>query len=315
MLSLATSSGSKAVDDALRSLIGIFEIAFPGRIRACYVEGSYADRSAVATSDIDLVVLFKDRFAGEAELDAAQRLRSYCTDLSAFELDLDIIDQAQAERGIFPSIKLAGVFVYGEDIRERLALMPIAEWTRNRMYATYWLTVKVFNRPIPVRSPLGYPLADDEFFGYTERVMRLPDGSEVRCTRDLVRVTGWAATALIALRAGAYVVRKADCYQMYQHLIGDDWSGLLRQIYQRCKVDWSYRIPEASAARQELRAICGRTLAFENHFLEIFREFVLAELHSDDDRLGQEASRLLGQIPYDDRVVARALQALNPSTR
>jgi hypothetical protein len=308
-LSLVASLGGTAVDEALRGLIGVFELAFSGRIRAYYVEGSYADRSAVATSDIDLTVIFKDRFVDEDESDAARRLRSYCADLSAFELDLDIIDEAQAEHGVFPSLKLAGVCVYGEDIRERLALPPIEEWTRDRMHAAYWLMIKLFNRPIPVRTPLGYPLAEDEFFGYAERLMRVPDGSEVRCTRDLIRLTGWAATALVALRAGRYVARKADCYEMYRQLIGDEWSDLLRQIYQRCKIDWSYRIPEAPADRQALRAICRRSLAFENHFLGIFREFVLAELHSDNDGVRRAACRLLGEISYDDHVIARALLA------
>jgi predicted nucleotidyltransferase len=72
MVSLATSSGSRPVDDALRNAIGIFETAFPGRIRAYYVEGSYADRSAVATSDIDLAIVFKDHFVDRDEADRAR---------------------------------------------------------------------------------------------------------------------------------------------------------------------------------------------------------------------------------------------------
>ena len=43
-------------------IVPAFEAAFPSRIRGVYVHGSYADDSAVATSDLDLIVLFKDAF-------------------------------------------------------------------------------------------------------------------------------------------------------------------------------------------------------------------------------------------------------------
>ena len=308
MLTLTTSSGRARVDDALRGLIGIFETVFPERIRAYYVEGSYADRTAIATSDIDLVIVFKDRFVDEEQAGAARRLGTFCAALSGFELDLDIIDEEHAGRGAFPTLKLASALLYGQDIRGQVSLPPIAEWTRDRMYAAYWLIVQTFNRPAAVHYPLDYPRPHEEFFGYDQRIMQLPDGSRARCTRDLIRVTGWAATALIALKTGTYVARKRDCYRAYQQRISDEWSDLLRDMYERCKSDWSYRIPEALGDRQELRAICARTLDFENHFLRIFKDFVLAELGGDDHKARQDASRLLGQRPYDDQAIIRALQ-------
>jgi hypothetical protein len=307
---LSTSSGSQSADNALRGLIGIFEMLFPGRIRAYYAEGSYADRTAIAASDIDLALIFKNSFVDEDEAGAARRLGACCARLSAFELDLDIIDEEHAGRGVFPTIKLASVLLYGEDIRDRLPLPPIAEWTRDRMHAAYWLIVQVFNRPPVVRYPLGYPRPEQAFFGYDQRMMQLPDGSRARCTRDLVRVTGWAATALIALQTGTYVVRKRDCHQRYHELIGDEWSELLRQIYERCKDGWNYCIPEDGGARQELRTICARTLEFENHFMRVFKEFVLGELRGDDAEARRTAIELLRQIPYHDDAIEQALHAV-----
>jgi hypothetical protein len=309
MLSLVTSSGSQPADQALCALIDTFETRFPGRIKAYYVEGSHADRSAIATSDIDLVLIFKDRFVDRAERSAARQVGADYASVSACELDLEIIDEQQAVRSAFPTLKLASMLLYGEDIRERLALMPIVEWTRDRMHAAYWLMVKVFNRPPMVRYPLGYPQPDQEFFGYDQRMMQLPDGAQVRCTRDLVRVTGWAATALIALKTGTYVVRKRDCHLRYHELIGDEWSNLLREIYERCNGNWHYRIPAALSDRRALREICARTLEFENHFLRAFKSFVLAELRGDDAESKRAAIGLLGQIPYDDDEVEQALCA------
>jgi len=55
---LRCSTGNVRVDTALRGAIGIFEAAFPGRIRGYYLFGSQMDGSAVAISDIDLFVVF-----------------------------------------------------------------------------------------------------------------------------------------------------------------------------------------------------------------------------------------------------------------
>jgi hypothetical protein len=307
---LSTSSGSQSADNALRGLIGVFELHFPERIRAYYVEGSYADRTAISTSDIDLVLIFKHRFVDDDEIGAARQLGAHCASLSAFELDLEIIDEQQADRGAFPTLKLASVLLYGEDIRDRLALPSISEWTRDRMHAAYWLIVQVFNRPPMVHYPLDYPQPDHMFFGYDQRMMQLPDGAQVRCTRDLVRVIGWAATALIALQTGTYVVRKRDCHQRYHELIGDQWSELLRVIYERCSNEWSYRIPDAPADQHALRVMCERTLEFENHFMRVFKDFVLGELRGDDAEARRAAVWLLGQIPYDDDEIEQALHAV-----
>jgi predicted nucleotidyltransferase len=57
-IELAATTGNQAVDSAVLAIVGLFEAAFPERLRGVYVEGSYADDSAVATSDVGLIVLF-----------------------------------------------------------------------------------------------------------------------------------------------------------------------------------------------------------------------------------------------------------------
>jgi len=53
-ITLLNTTGHQRIDDIIRGLIGIFEAAFPDRIRAYYLAGSYADGSAVPLSDIDI---------------------------------------------------------------------------------------------------------------------------------------------------------------------------------------------------------------------------------------------------------------------
>jgi len=192
----------------------------------------------------------------------------------------------------------------------QLPLLPIEEWTRERMHAAYWLLVTVFNRPWGVTLPLGYPDAADEFFGYARRTVRLPTGVEVSSTRDLIRVTGWIATALLALQAHVYVARKKECHDSYSHYIGGPWATLLHDIYHRLRTQWGYLIPAGSAERGELRALGEQTVRFENHFLVIYREYLLAQLDADGPTAPGRALWVLEHLPFRDAGVRLAVQRI-----
>lgn len=303
MVTLVATTGNERADGALRGVLGIYEVAFPGRIRGGYVEGSFADGTGLDTSDLDLKLVFKERFASDMECEAASHLGSACADLSCVELDVSVVDEAGLAEGAHPLFKLASILVYGEDMRDRVPLISIEAWTRNRMHAAYWLMNVVLGRPVPVRRPLRYPDPDDEFRGYVQRMVRLPDGHEAPSTRDLIRTTGWAATALIALRARQYVARKRDCHQMYQRYIGGEHADLLEDIYIYCRQHWRYLIPDTRADREQLRAICERALAFENDFLNTYHTYALAELRSTDETARNAVCAMLGRLPFDDAEV------------
>jgi len=55
-ISLIDSTGYDNIDNILIGVVGIFEDAFPDRIRAYHVTGSYSNRSAISNSDIDMTV-------------------------------------------------------------------------------------------------------------------------------------------------------------------------------------------------------------------------------------------------------------------
>jgi hypothetical protein len=299
-------TGDPLADRALQCIVARCEAALPGRIRACYLEGSYADGTPVATSDLDLVLVFKDAFHGDDERALVERVRANCASLAPVELDVEVVDEAGLGGFAPPTLKLGSRLLYGDDIRDCLRLPPLEEWTRDRMYTSCWRIMKLFGRPEPVTLPIGYPDPDAEFFGYDCRLVRLPGGAQARSTRDLIRSTGWAATALIALRAGQYVSRKRDCHLMYRQYIGDEWSQLLADIYHSCRDVWRYLIPEDTAARAKLRAICQRTLGFENHFLAIYRGYLLAELQASDPADVRQALAALARISFQDGEILAA---------
>jgi len=298
------------VDELLRGFIGIFETAFPGRVRVCYVDGSYADGSGVATSDVDVTLVFKEAFRDDEERQRARALCEYCVLLSGVELDAEVTDEAGLRRGVPPSFKLAATLVYGEDRRDNLPLVSIEQWTRDRMHSSYWRVAHLFGRPLPVRYPVDYPDPNAEFYGYDRRTVRLSGGSEAPSTRDLIRLVGWAATALIARKARRYVARKRDCHVLYRELIGGEHADLLDDIYTQCRGRWQYLIPDNPVERRALRDICARTLAFENAFLLEYRTFLLGELRGADAEGRRMALEVLERAPLADEEVTAAERAL-----
>jgi hypothetical protein len=309
-ISLIASTASDRADHALQQFIGDFAAAFPGRVRAYYVHGSFADGTGLATSDLDLTVVFAGGFLDDGERQAAETLAKTCAAVGLIELDCATTCEDELRWGAHPAFKWASLCVFGEDVRDSIPVMPLAQWTRERMHAAYWLAVRLYGRGDVVCAPHTYPDPTAEFLGYDRRMLRLPDGREVRCTRDLIRSTGWAATALVAYLAGRYVVRKRDCQSLYRKLIGGPHADLLEDIYTVCRSRWRYLLPDDVDGRRHLRALCERTLAFENDFLAHYRRFVLAELTGEDGEAQRAALWMLGQIPLLDAEVLAAVRAL-----
>lgn len=269
--------------------------SFGDQILACYVIGSHADGTAVSKSDMDLVVIFKE----QAEDDDKRSLQSLCKALAGeltIPIDLEILDERKLKSTTDPVLKLGSHLLFGSDIRPELSLLEIEAWARDRLHTSYWRSIALFDRPSKVTLPLDYP-AEDPFFGY------VISGS----TRTLVRHISWAATALIAHQARTYVVRKADFPRIYRSTINDEFSDYLENLYEQCKVEWDYQIPDNSA---DLAELCRQTLAFENHFMDVYKAFVLSELQSDSRAAQMAAIKVQAMMPLVDEQVQDAMKQL-----
>jgi len=312
-LILRCSLGHDTADTTVQEVIRVYENAFPGQIAGYYIEGSYADWTYLATSDIDITIVFSNHFAHEEVRKTAERLWGTSAHTSTMEIDITIVDEDDLHEGVFPTLKMGSQLIYGQNVCSKYPILPLEAWTRERMHAAYCLLVTVYQRPTPVHLPLVFPNSEDEFYGYTNRMVHLPDGKEVSCTRNLVRTTGWAATALLALQAKQYVVRKRDCPGLYRHSIGDEWSSLLEEISFVCRDKWQYLIPEAECDRQRLRALCERTLNFEQHFLSIYKPYLLEQIHSTEQEYARLALWFQEQFPLDDEEIMSVLQRMSRS--
>ncbi|GHO64734.1 hypothetical protein KSC_036260 [Ktedonobacter sp. SOSP1-52] len=307
---LSHSTNHTQIDQALQQLVERYESSFPERIAAYYLTGSYADESDVQTSDVDLDIIFRERFRNTEERQLAEQLRdAFTTRAKRRQLEFDISlteEETFRTTGIEPNLKLAGQILFGEDICARYPLLSIEEWAHERMHAVYYLLTHVY--PREARLNLDYPNWSDEFFGYMNRTVTLADGSEVPCTRNLLRTTGWAATALLAFQARKYVARKRDCHLTYRQHIDDEWGTLLESLYTLCRQRWHYLLPTSPQERQQLRGICQLVQGFEQHFMRQYKQFILTELQAGPEALKQRTREFQQRFPLHDAEVEAALR-------
>lgn len=302
---LLFETADERVNNILGGTIGLLEAAFPNRLRACYLTGSYADGSAVPSSDIDLFVLFRRAMRDDEEAKALY-VGNCCTMLSP--IGIDLYPNAENQLSWFATvfIKHASRLLYGEDIRDKITPVSIEDFARGSFHGCFDFLAEL--RGVDrLDFPLAYPDPQDEFYGYY-RQKRRADGSLHADGKKLVTSVACAATSLIALKARRYVYTKDDCVKVYNESLGGEWADFLSTIYQRGKKDWKYRIPEDAAARRELRELCRQTLAYENDFVKIYRDYLLEELKHDNAEVRLFAARRLGEIVFPDEEIIAALE-------
>ncbi|MBZ4421776.1 nucleotidyltransferase domain-containing protein [Myxococcus sp. RHSTA-1-4] len=309
-LSLVGLTEDMHVNAVLYGFIGLCQMVFPGRLRSVYLLGSHATSEAVEDSDIDLVLVFKERFQ-EGEKERAERLRHYVGPLARFPLDLSAVEEARLLEQGEVNLKLSSVLLAGEDLRERIPLMPMDRWLRYCMHRPYMFIERARARAEgePLRYPLGYPDPRGELYGYDHREAMDARGQLHRGFKELVTLACRLATVEVASKAGRHTSSKQDAIEAHRQHVNDAWTPLFMDIYE-CRKRWGYRVPEAPADREHLRALCARMLEAENHFLAGYRDYLLAEVRRGElpDRL--LAVQRLGDILYPGDEVPAALKAL-----
>jgi hypothetical protein len=307
-LTLLTTTGDQRIDDLLRRLIGVFELALPQRMRGYFLLGSYADGTAVDLSDLDLLLVFSGQMTAGERATAAQ-LSTQCAQLSPLRLDLTARGEAELA-GETVLLKLGSMLLYGADIRASLALPPLDEYTRTALDSGCYFLRQVLRGAAQLSIPLTYPDPAGEFYGYdTIRIREWYPPGATQGIKELVTSTSRVARALLALQAGQYAGRKSAIVALYRAHIGDPWSDYLEALSINGKTRWQYRVPAAPDERQLLRALCQRTLAFEWHFFTVYRTHLRELLRSPDPDHRHLAIARCGEVCYPDAEVAAASAA------
>lgn len=308
---LLESTGDPHCDKITSGVIGIFESVFPDRVRGYYLRGSRASGTSIVGSDIDLYVIFRDQFSDEAEYYRAQDLIRHCAQLSPILLEIIAVGELGLRRNVSAALnlKLATRLLHGDDIGPDLPPFEASSYLRSVIHTPYNCYSLPAQRKVAgaMTFPLQHIDPDGEFFGYDQWNVPGDDGLDQKSTKLLVASVGWTATAIVALRAGGYVRDKAACVDLYREHVNDEWTELVTDVHDLCRTRWHYQIPAEEDDRLRLRSLCDQALAFENHFLTLYRGYQLAELASGDHDRQMLATQRLQQIIFPDHEVASAL--------
>src|SRR5690349_8074268 len=115
-ITLRESTGNTNVDTVAQGVIALFEAVFPESIIGYFVEGSFASHTAIATSDLDLTIVFAAHQLTKAMYKTATQLIDACNLLSRLELDVNLTDETVLQQGVDPLFKLGTRCMYGRDL-------------------------------------------------------------------------------------------------------------------------------------------------------------------------------------------------------
>lgn len=309
---LLHSTGDARCDAIVLDVLTAFDEHFPGRLLSCYLRGSRATGAAVEGSDLDLLIIFTDRFSGMEEFERARAVCESLARTSPILLEVMLIgenrlyDETALDAAL--DVKLNCLPLFGSDIRALLPEFDATTYVRNVIHTPYYSYSAPVQRSSRIEYPLDHIEPASEFFGFDQWLIPDPRLGDVPSTKLLVATVGWTATALVARHAGVYVPNKAASAAMYASLIGDSWTPLVVDVQEWCRNRWHYLIPDADAdaERAILRQLCDDALDFQNHFLRVYRDDALGELASGDPGRRLLAAERLGQITYPPGPSGRA---------
>lgn len=271
-------------------------------VRAVYVEGSWAEASALPSSDLDLMIVL---FHHADPMSVAEQVAEAALDLG-LEIDVGYMGEDDLAHGIWPNVWEYGRLLVGEDVRPFSHLIDLETWTRDRMHTSVWRIAWLFGRTGVITDPMPPPSQDDSFLGYTARTVFGPDRSPVPSTRDLVRMVSWAATAMVAWKGRQFVTRKRDIPRQYAETVGDAWAAYVEAVFRLCRDEFSYLVPHRSTDRLRLKRLCETTVLFERHFLSEHRGYLVDAL-TTGGAPRSSALELLERVRYEDDEVQRLL--------
>ena len=305
---LLNSSGDPKVDRLLSGAIGLYVSAFPGRMRAAYLFGSYADGSVVPGSDVDLDLFFENPL-NEAELKRFWEIARDILLLTPVRLDSRPLGMKHLKNGAPPTLR-DGRIIYGVDVVAKSGLEPIVVSRRRDVLAAFMRIQALRGNPPYVVAPVDYPDRSLPYFGYVRARDPLP-------LQLLVDVITTIARASLSAFANKQIGSRQRAVDAYPDLIRDDFGTLVRDVYQLGKLKWLYHEPSEGAERQRLHELCEQLPEFENHFLSHCRSLFLTDLAGSNPTAIAQALITVRHIIYPDETFVGAIKRLaeSPDTK
>jgi len=236
-------------------------------VRAVYCNGSYAGSYAISrVSDVDLLCVIEEgaypKIEREHIRELAQEYSSNLCELDVLALSMKEIDNcanSSLVREMVLSAKLCGFLLSGDDVLSQWNLPNITDYQASTRDMTIEF-IKRVRKNEGWANPLEYPNGSDKYRGYVEydRV-----GGE---TKLLISIYTWIATSVLADQ-GIYCGSKNQCVDDFNKMNKGEYSNQLNHVYNSCRNEWHYGIPEHEEGKRMLSSFCDMLLAYENRFI------------------------------------------------
>lgn len=234
-------------------------------ILSVYASGSYANGYySEGISDLDLLI-----FVDHAPGDLIEQLLKNTH--SPVELDLCVLEVSalynapnsiQVRESVMSS-KLCGQLLWGKDLLKDWTLPPVEEYTQCTVEMVFEFIHRAHGADCDMQQ-LTYPDPDDPYCGYL--VMR----NGALSTKQIISLYTWIATARLARDHQIYCGCKKVCLEQSALRLERSFTEVLQKVYENCRKNWKYTIPEQSCDQQMLRHYCRTLLKFEQTFVDEF---------------------------------------------
>jgi|GEM_PF-6861462 Nucleotidyltransferase domain. len=307
-MQLLASTNSTSADAAILKALEAVRLRFSKKLLSAYVTGSYANGYAVSTSDVDLFLVFEGTITPEDE-----KIRDEIyAQLEHITPPLDI-----AIRGL-PKLLEAGdegmrehfLHVFGEPVHLQVPLPLIQDYAYRGMHSGY-LRMQHTRKSKPYIWPLKYPEEQSPLKGYDWREKIIVNGKSFDSIKEIVVLTGWMATGLIAWKGQTFVPTKNHVVKLFKEVIGGPMADDLELITNLCRTKLAYLVPESEEGLKELQDLLPKVLAFENFFLENYQDFLIENLKNENPVRVRTSITRLGEIIYSNDRSLKALQEVS----
>jgi hypothetical protein len=300
---------SPDLHSGLAALYAHLQQRFPQRIVGAYLFGSQADATAVDTSDIDFCLVVDSPDRNELLADVRDEGLSFAREKRIARLDLIVFDKHKLLADGQFRIKSCSQHAFGEDIRSAMPDLPFDAYLRAYSHAPIVYMVNVLRRAEWVSWPVGYPDPAGPYFGYD--MNRFPPTLEpVANIKALVSTVCWIASVLVSFRSGQSVASTREAVIRYRAVIDDAWAPFVEEVHSFGKYTLGYLVPTSDEDQARLRRICAEMPDFENHYLDHYRDYLLAEARSRDHGARLGAAQRFAEVRFPDSDVRDALHDL-----
>jgi predicted nucleotidyltransferase len=293
--------------DRLASVFDELQQRFPGCVIAGCLFGSQVEATAVEASDIDVCIIADVRDTSTTIEDIKLAVQAAGSEHRLPRLDVIVLERHQLLSQGHYRIKACSQWVFGDDIRGAMPELPFPVYLRTYVQAPVVYIVNVLRQADHVVTPVTVPDPAGRFLGYD--VDRFPPTMEpIPNIHALVSTACWIASLLVSFATGQPIPSKHVAVTRYRTQVGDEWARFVDELYHFGKHTVGYLVPETTEHQQRLSRLCGQMVAFENHFLVRYREYLLAELQETERAARIVAAQRFKEVRYVDDDTRGVLQ-------